>query len=51
MDFIHSFYVLAAVLIVEDYDKSLERIQKTIEENAGPNVWVASEDSRSLFSF
>ncbi|KAM7535677.1 hypothetical protein Aperf_G00000096199 [Anoplocephala perfoliata] len=35
---------ITAVMIVDEYEKSLERIQKIIQSNEGPNVWMASND-------
>nr|CDS20262.1 disks large 3 [Echinococcus granulosus] len=36
--------LLTAILIDDDYDKITERIHKIVQDNKGPNVWIASSD-------
>ncbi|VDL59914.1 unnamed protein product [Hymenolepis diminuta] len=36
--------LMTAVLFVDEYNKCMERIQKIINDNKGPNVWTASND-------
>ncbi|KAM3187856.1 hypothetical protein ACTXT7_001452 [Hymenolepis weldensis] len=36
--------LMTAVLFVDEYNKCMERIQKIINDNRGPNVWTASND-------
>nr|CDS27585.1 disks large 1 [Hymenolepis microstoma] len=36
--------LMTAVLFVDEYDNCIERIQKVVNDNRGPNVWTPSND-------
>ncbi|KAL5109129.1 hypothetical protein TcWFU_006778 [Taenia crassiceps] len=43
--FLREYYpLLTAILVADDYDKITKRIQKIVQDNKGPNVWIASND-------